>query len=159
MATTATILVGRMTWEEAVEVLSEFLLLENWQKDSDGTYAFIVDNQLEIRVFCIDWDYILFQGLIGAPLPTNGESARERLKLILQLNFARIEDNNDVLSIDSDARKIAITRKLMLKDLELNSLIDNIESFVKNVDFWFSAIEMRSIISNLSPLLNNLHHQ
>ncbi len=147
-----------MTWDEVVGVLSEFLLLENWQKDADGTYTFIVDNNLEVRVSCIDWDYVVLQGLIGDPLPSNMEGAKERLKLILQLNFAHITDSNDVLSLDPDTRKIAVTRKLMLKHLDFDSLISNVESFVKNVDFWFSAAERRSVISTLSPLLNNLHH-
>ncbi len=145
-----------MTSEEAINILSEFLLLENWEKDEEGSYVFVIDNQLEIRLSSLDKDYIVFQGLIGDPIPPNN-SAEERLKLILQWNFARIEDNNDILSIDNGTRKIAVVRKLALKNLELTSLLDNIESFIQNVDFWFTAIEKKSVKSNLSPLLNNLH--
>ncbi len=145
-----------MTWEEVIDILSEFLLIENWQKENDA-YAFIVDDQLEIRIMSLDKDSIIFQGQIGEPLPQSGNGAEARLQLILQWNFARIEDNNDVLSIDQNTRKIAVTRKLTLKHLNLNSLLENIESFVMNVSFWFLAIEKKSIASNLSPLLNNLH--
>lgn len=152
-------LVKIMTWEEVVDILSEFLLLENWQKDEEEAYTFVVDEKLEIRVMCLNSDYVIFQGRIGDTLPPSGNGAQERLKLILQWNFARIQDNDDVLSIDSSSQKIAIVRKLMLKQLDLHSLIDNIESFVKNVDFWFSAIEKKSVASNLSPLLSSLHLQ
>lgn len=146
-----------MTWNEVIEVLSEFLLIENWQKDEDDAYSFVVDEVLEIRIMCLDKENVIFQGRIGDPLPPNGNGAEERLKLLLQWNFSRVRDNNDVLSIDSVTRKIAIIRRLPLRLLKFQSLLDQLESFVKNVDFWLLAMESRSVASNLSPLLNNFH--
>lgn len=146
-----------MTLEEAVNILSEFLMIENWEKDENEAYSIIVDDQLEIRVISIDRDYVIFNGSIGEQLPSTGNSAEARLKQLLQWNFARIQDNNDVLSVDQQTRKISVTRKLALSKLELDSLLDNLESFVKNIDFWAAAAERKSVTIGLSPLLNHFH--
>jgi hypothetical protein len=103
-----------------------------------------------------DRAYVVFQGCIGETLPTSN-AAEARLRQLLQWNFARIEDNNDVLSIDQKSRRISIVRKILLEKLTVDSIFDHVESFVRNVDFWLAAAERKSVAASLSPLLNRFH--
>jgi hypothetical protein len=145
-----------MTWEEVLEVLSEFLMIEHWTKGDDQSYSIVIDDSIDMNFIPFDRTHVVFQGCIGDTLPTNN-AAEARLKQLLQWNFARIEDNNDILSIDPKLRKVSIVRKILLDKLTTDSILDHVESFVRNVDFWLAAAERKSVAASLSPLLNRFH--
>ncbi|MDR1255983.1 MAG: type III secretion system chaperone [Puniceicoccales bacterium] len=142
-----------MTWEEIVNVLSEFLMIEHWEKEEDGSYSIVIDESIEVNFIPLDKNYLVFQGCIGETLPANN-SIEAKLKQLLRWNFARIEDNNDVLSIDQRLRRISIARKILISQLSLDNLMDHVESFVRNVDFWLVAAERKTVAVGLSPLLS-----
>ncbi|MDR3274025.1 MAG: CesT family type III secretion system chaperone [Puniceicoccales bacterium] len=145
-----------MIWEEIIGVLSEFLMVEHWDKEDDGSYSVVIDDTIDISFIPASKTHIIFQGCIGEPLPTNN-SAEAKLRQLLQWNFARIEDNNDILSVDQKLRRISIVRKILLDKLTIDSLLDHVESFVRNVDFWLAAAEHKTSRTGLSPLLTRFH--
>jgi hypothetical protein len=104
----------------------------------------------------LDGTRIVFQGCIGEPLSTNN-SAEARLRQLLQWNFARIADNNDILSVDQRSLRISIVTKIFLDKLSVDSLLDHVESLVRNVDFWLAAAEYKTTVIGLSPLLTRFH--
>ncbi|MDR2436151.1 MAG: CesT family type III secretion system chaperone [Puniceicoccales bacterium] len=145
-----------MTWEDTIGVLSEFLMVERWDREEDGAYSIVIDDAIDINFIPSSSMHIVFQGCFGEPLPTNN-SAEAKLKQLLQWNFARIADNNDILSVDQKSRKISIVRKILLEKLSIDSLLDHVESFVRNVDFWLAAAEHKTTAAGLSPLLTRFH--
>ncbi|MDR0595212.1 MAG: CesT family type III secretion system chaperone [Puniceicoccales bacterium] len=146
----------RMIWEEIVNVLSEFLMVEHWNGGDDGSYSVVIDDVIDVNFIPVSKTYIIFQGCMGKALPANN-STEAKLKRLLQWNFARIKDNNDVLSVDQRSRRISIVRKILLEKLTVDSLLDHVESFVRNVDFWLAASEHKSMAAGLSPLLTRFH--
>jgi hypothetical protein len=145
-----------MIWEDTIGILSEFLMVENWDREEDGAYSVVIDDAIDINFIPFSSTHIVFQGCFGEPLPTNN-SAEAKLKQLLQWNFARIMDNNDILSVDQKSHKIAIVRKILLDKLSINSLLDHVESFVRNVDFWLAASEHKLTAVGPSPLLTRFH--
>ncbi|MDR2721095.1 MAG: CesT family type III secretion system chaperone [Puniceicoccales bacterium] len=145
-----------MTWEDTIGILSEFLMVEHWDREEDGAYSIVIDDAIDINFIPLSSMYLIFQGCIGETLPTNN-SAEAKLRQLLQWNFARIIDNNDVLSIDQKSRRISIIRKIFLDKLSVDSLLDHIESFVRNVDFWLAAAGHKATAIGLSPLLTRFH--
>jgi hypothetical protein len=73
-------------------------MVEHWDKEEDESYSIVINNTIGINFIPIGRTPIIFQGCIGEALPTNN-STEAKLRQLLQWNFARIEDDSDVLSV------------------------------------------------------------
>jgi hypothetical protein len=145
-----------MTLEEVLSILSEFFLIKDWEKNGSGEYSVVVDNKIDVSFIPVEKTHVVFQGCFGDALP-NSDAAEAKLKRLLQWNFARVQHNNDVLSVDQKSRRISVFRRISFDKLTMDSLLDHVDSFVRNVDFWLSASESKRVAVGLSPLLNRFH--
>ncbi|MDR0351134.1 MAG: CesT family type III secretion system chaperone [Puniceicoccales bacterium] len=127
-----------MEWGDAIGVLSEFFRVEDWETEIGGVYEIVLDKAIELKVYKAGSSTIVFNGIAGVTIDNNKQS-ESVLKKILQWNFGRIKDNNDTLSIDVPQRRLMITRKLELRDMDDYGIILEAESFVANLSFWSDA--------------------
>ncbi|MDR2735245.1 MAG: CesT family type III secretion system chaperone [Puniceicoccales bacterium] len=140
-----------MEWSEAVVILSEFFRVEDWATEIGGVYEVVLDKAIDLKVYKIDNNTIGLNGTVGEPIGDNKQS-ESVLKKILQWNFGRLKDNNDVVSIDMAQQKLLIIRRLGLKHIDDCEIIHQAESFVSNLSFWADATTTQQIpIQSLQP--------
>jgi hypothetical protein len=145
-----------MNYDEAVAIVSEMFRIGQWAGNEYGERYAVLDNDIEIRVFQETNDVMIVQGMFGDSIPnTSAANANEiRLRYLLQANFIRLIRYNDVLSIDKRTGRLATTRRIRILDASLDFIMDAIDSFVQNVDFWDVTLKRKQSFSSLSPLLN-----
>ncbi|MDR3144149.1 MAG: hypothetical protein LBT64_01455 [Puniceicoccales bacterium] len=145
-----------MEYDEAVAIVSEMFRIGQWASNEFGERHAILDNDIEIRVFQGARDVMVLQGMFGEPIPNASVANANEIKLryLLQANFIRLIHHSDVLSIDKKTGRLATTRHIRILEASLDFVMDTIESFVQNVDFWDATLKRKQSFSSLSPLLN-----
>jgi alpha-L-arabinofuranosidase len=145
-----------MRYEEALEVVSELFRISQWDSNEVGERYAILDNDIEIRVLQSASDMMVLQGMFGDVIQnTTAARANEiRMRYLLQANFTRIIQYNDVLSLDKRMGRLTTTRRVNLLNASDETVMDAVESFIKNIDFWDVAYKRKQSLSSMSPLLN-----
>jgi hypothetical protein len=144
-----------MEYTDAVDIISELFGINAWETGEYGERAAILDGHTEIRIFQAAQDLMIMRGMFGDPMPNaSAANANESgLRYLLQANFIRIVHSDDVLSIDKRTERLAVTRYLPLSGISMESILDSVESFVRNVDFWDMALKRKQPAAIISPLL------
>ncbi|MDR1432928.1 MAG: CesT family type III secretion system chaperone [Puniceicoccales bacterium] len=142
-------------YADAVDAVSELFRIDQWAEDECGERSAIVDGEMEIRVFHAKQDLMVVQGMFGEPMESisSANAAEGKLRYILQANFIRIIHSDDVLSLDKKTGRLAITRRIPLRDVADDFVIESIESFIGNIDFWDMALKRKQSSAMISPLL------
>ncbi|MDR2737466.1 MAG: CesT family type III secretion system chaperone [Puniceicoccales bacterium] len=145
-----------MEYVEAMEIVSELFKISQWAENEYGERHAVLDGDIEIRVFQESHDKMIIQGMFGEPIvnASAANSSELKLKYLLQANFIRLIHYDDVLSIDKKTERLATTRRISLANASLESIMDTIESFVQNVDFWDVAQRRKQSFASASPLLS-----
>jgi hypothetical protein len=144
-----------MEYAEAVELVSELFRISQWSEDEYGERYAVIDSDIEIRVFQSARDEMVIQGMFGDPIQNAAEANSSEIKLqyLLQANFIRLIHYSDILSIDKKTNRLATTRHISLISASEDSIMEAIESFVKNVDFWDVTLKKKQSFAAISPLL------
>ena len=146
-----------MQFEEAIDIISELFRIKQWTADGAGERHAIIDDDLEIKVFQENLDNIVLQGVFGDVMsgPSQISMNEAKLKYLLQANFIRLIHQNDVLSIDAKTDRLCTTRQIAIDKITTDELLDEVENFVQNIDFW-DVTAKRKRSSSMSPLLGLL---
>jgi hypothetical protein len=144
-----------MEYTEAVDIVSELFRINQWASNEYGEKYAILDNDIEIRVFQSARDKMVIQGMFGEPIQSlSAANANEiRFRYLLQANFIRIVQYDDVLSVDKNTNRLTTTRHISLLETSTGKVLDAVESFIQNVDFWDMALKRKQSFAIMSPLL------
>ncbi|MDR2432257.1 MAG: type III secretion system chaperone [Puniceicoccales bacterium] len=144
-----------MEYTEAVDIVSELFRINQWANNEYSEKYAILDNDIEIRVFQSARDKMVIQGMFGEPIhsPSMANANEIKLRYLLQANFIRIVQCNDVLSIDKRTNRLTTTRYISLLETSMEKVLDAVESFIQNVDFWDMALKRKQSFATISPLL------
>jgi hypothetical protein len=145
-----------MEYAEAVEIVSELFRICQWAENEYGERHAVLDDDVEIRLFQASSEEMIIQGMFGEPIANtpSANSSEIKLRYLLQANFTRIIHYNDVLSIDKKTDRLTTTRRIPLAGASAESVMEGVESFVYNVDFWNTALKRKQSFASASPLLN-----
>ena len=145
-----------MDYAEAIDIISELFRISHWASNEYGERYAVLDNDIDIRVSQSNSDTLVLQGMFGEVIPTGTVSAamEHRLSYLLQANFIRIIHEDDILAIDRQLQRLSITRNISLMHATFESLTDDVEAFIKSMDFWDMALQRKSSMAVLSPLLS-----
>jgi hypothetical protein len=122
---------------DAINILAQYFRVEEENIKDEGLEV-IIDQRLEIKcLYFSDTDFI-FYGYFGDKIQ---EKDIRRLSNMLQWNFARIADNEDTLSIESESNRLCLFRKKPLSSLFIDNILIEAESFISNVEFWADAFD------------------
>ncbi|MDR2812686.1 MAG: CesT family type III secretion system chaperone [Puniceicoccales bacterium] len=124
-----------MEWGEAIEFLVRYFRVEDHNVE-DSVCEIIIDEHLELKIAYLDGRFLVFWGYFAGEITEND---LPKLKNILQWNFARIMDTDDILSIESESNRLCLFRKRSLAELFTDNLFGEMESFVANLAFWADA--------------------
>jgi hypothetical protein len=144
-----------MEYTEAVDIVSELFRINRWANNEYGELYAILDNDIEIRVFQSARDKMVIQGMFGEPIygPSMANANEIRFRYLLQANFIRIVQYDDVLSMDKRTSRLTTTRYISLLETSTEKVLDAVESFIQNVDFWDMALKRKQPLVTMSPLL------
>lgn len=145
-----------MDYAEAIDIISELFRISHWASNEYGERYAVLDNDIDIRVSQSNSDTLVLQGMFGEIIPTGAVSAavEHKLSYLLQANFIRIIHDDVILAIDRQMRRLSITRNISLMHATFESLSDDVEAFIKSIDFWDMALQRKSSMAILSPLLS-----
>ncbi|MDR1595655.1 MAG: type III secretion system chaperone [Puniceicoccales bacterium] len=145
-----------MEYDEAVDIVSGLFRIEQWESDEYGERYAVLDREVEIRVFQRDKGILVIQAMFGEPI-RNADAANsneERLRYLLMANFARIIHNDEILSLDRRTGRPTTTKCIPLVSISFDFLVDSVESFVRNIDFWNMVLQWKQSSAAVSPLLS-----
>jgi hypothetical protein len=144
-----------MEYTEAVDIVSELFRISQWASNEYGEKYAILDNDIEIRIFQSARDKMVIQGMFGEPIQnlSAANASEVKFRYLLQANFIRIIQYDDVLSIDKRTNRLTTTRHISLFGTSMEKVLDVVESFIKNVDFWDMALKRKQSFATVSPLL------
>ncbi|MDR1232825.1 MAG: type III secretion system chaperone [Puniceicoccales bacterium] len=144
-----------MEYTEAVDIVSELFRISQWASNEYGEKYAILDNDIEIRMFQSARDKMVAQGMFGEPIqsPSAANASEIKFRYLLQANFIRIVQHDDVLSMDKRTNRLTVTRYISLLETSTEKVIDMVESFIQSVDFWDMALKRKQSSATISPLL------
>ncbi|MDR1173537.1 MAG: type III secretion system chaperone [Puniceicoccales bacterium] len=144
-----------MEYTEAVDIVSELFRISQWASNEYGEKYAILDNDIEIRMFQSARDKMVAQGMFGEPIqsPSAANASEIKFRYLLQANFIRIVQHDDVLSMDKRTNRLTVTRHISLLETSTEKVIDMVESFIQSVDFWDMALKRKQSSATISPLL------
>ena len=144
-----------MQFEEVIEIVSELFRISQWSANEYGERYAILDNDIEIRTFPEGSNVLVLQGMFGEPISGYSQmnTNESKFKYLLQANFMRIIQQNDVLSIDGQSDRLCVTRRVVIGNITAENLLNEVEDFVQNVDFWDVIARKKRASSTMSPLL------
>jgi hypothetical protein len=142
-----------MEYTDAVEIISELFGIGSWEVGEYGERAAIIDQHIEIRISRMADNIMLVRGIFGDAIPNASVANANEvgLRYLLQANCIRIIRDNDVLFLDKQTGRLATIRQIPLADASLGNIVDSVESFVRNVDFWDIALQRKQSSSIISP--------
>ncbi|MDR1528671.1 MAG: type III secretion system chaperone [Puniceicoccales bacterium] len=144
-----------MEYTEAVDIVSELFRISQWASNEYGERYAILDNDIEIRIFQSARDKMVIQGMFGEPIqsPSTANANEIKFRYLLQANFIRIIQYDDVLSMDKRTNRLTTTRHVSLLETSTEKVLNAVESFIQNIDFWDMALKRKQSFSTISPLL------
>ncbi|MDR2603042.1 MAG: type III secretion system chaperone [Puniceicoccales bacterium] len=144
-----------MEYTEAVDIVSELFRISQWASNEYNEKYAVLDNDIEIRVFQSARDKMVIQGMFGESIhsPSIANANEIKFRYLLQANFIRIVQYDDVLSIDKRTNRLTTTRYISLLESSTEKVLDAVESFIQNVDFWDMALKRKQSFATMSPLL------
>ncbi|MDR2776527.1 MAG: type III secretion system chaperone [Puniceicoccales bacterium] len=144
-----------MEYTEAVDIVSELFRISQWASNDYGEKYAVLDSDIEIRIFQSARDKMVIQGMFGEPVQSiSAANANEiKFRYLLQANFIRIIRYDDVLSIDKRTNRLTTTRHISLLETSTEKVLDVVESFIQNIDFWDMALKRKQSFATVSPLL------
>jgi hypothetical protein len=123
--------------------------------NQDGEKYAVLDNDIEIRVCQSARDKMVIQGMFGEPIQSSSiVNANEiKLRYLLQANFIRIVQYDDVLPIDKSISRLTTISYDSLLGTCTEKVFDSVESFIQNIDFWDPALKREQSFAMMSLLL------
>ena len=145
-----------MEYTEAVEIVSGLFKIDEWICNEYGERYAVLDGDIEIRLFQSNTNTMIIQAMFGDMIENSSaaNSCEQKLKYILQANFIQMIQSDNILSCDGKTKRLSVSEVINLIDSNLEFIADKVESFIRNVDFWDTAIRRRTSFVGLSPLLS-----
>jgi hypothetical protein len=110
--------------------------INQWGNNEYSEKYAIPDNKIEIRIFLSARDKMLIQEMFGEPIhsPATANTNEIKLHYLLQANFLRTVQYDNVFSIDQRAHRVTTTRWISILETSTEKVLDAIESLIQNAD-------------------------
>ncbi|MDR2806794.1 MAG: hypothetical protein LBB11_01390 [Puniceicoccales bacterium] len=137
-----------MGWEEIMDILACYFRVEDHHREHP-VFEVVIDERLSLKIIQGERNFIIFCGYFTEK---NTENDLQKLKHLLQWNFARIAETDDSLSIESESNQLCLFRKRHSSELFMDNIFAEVESFVENLEFWADAFEYMRVVPRGSGL-------
>jgi hypothetical protein len=104
------------------------------QRVEQGRYYFLFDGSLEVALFQTG-DRIYLEGRLEA-IPADNLQAEAVLTRNLKRHLARLQDKQEVLSMDPEDGRLVLFRQLPARSLSILDFEQAMEAFVNGLAFW-----------------------
>ena len=122
---------------ELQQLLSQFAKRYQFatpQLGGDGRCALLLDGDLEVMV--LQGGNRIYLEAQVLTLPTDQRQVEELLVQCLHLHLTRLQDKQEVLSVDPEGNDLVLFRPLPALGLTLVDFEQALESFVNSLEFW-----------------------
>lgn len=136
--------------KNTIHEIAKGLKLPAPEAGENDEYTFIFDDVLEVDILSLKKDSLILAAPITDTLPSPPET-EDFFKKILQWNFSRLKDYEEVLTWDPDSDSITLSKEIPFSELSEKPILGQLETFLNNLEFWKSAIAQKanSTISRL----------
>lgn len=125
--------------KDVINDIAKGLKIEVPQPDDDGEYTLVFDDNLEVYLFSLKQNSLILTSVISEELPNTTET-ENFLKKILQINFIRLKDHEEVLTWDPDFSLIILSKEIPFSNLSEKPILEHLEKFLNSLEFWQSTI-------------------
>lgn len=122
-----------------VNEISKGLKLPIPEPGEDDEYTFTFDEVLEVDILSLGKNSFILSAYVSEALPFSPET-ENLLKNILQLNFSRLKEYEEVLTWDPDFGSILLFKEIPFFELSTKPILSQLETFLNNLEFWKNAI-------------------
>lgn len=138
-------------FKSTVQELAKALQIEVPAPTDNGTYTFSFDdNTLEVDILSLKNNSLILLSPVSDPLDNSPET-EQLLKKLLQINFSRLKEYEEVLTWDPDSAQIILSQEIPFSTLSEKPLLRQLEQFLDNLEFWKSATAQQSTTSSHFP--------
>ncbi|GAB4271253.1 MAG TPA: hypothetical protein DIU37_03255 [Opitutae bacterium] len=137
-----------MTFDEAIGFITQELNLGPLSSDDAGHCSITFDGDMAVELF--PWnggEELMFWSTLMS-LDEEGMLSTEDFKKLLELNGPAIKYHEEVITIDRDANALVLYRALALNHVTQDALIEHLESFLNNLEFWLNIVKKESSTSS-----------
>lgn len=136
--------------KNVIDDIAKGLKITAPEPDEDGEYTFFFDNDLEVSVLSLKKDSLTLTAIACDDFPDTPEMD-DLFKKILQINFIRLKEYEEVLTWDPDSYAIILSKEIPFSDLSEKPILSHLENFLNSLEFWQSAIAQKPS-NTISPL-------
>lgn len=136
--------------KNVINDIAKGLKIESPEPTESGEYIFVFDDLLEITLTSLKKDSLIISAFVSDEL-SNTPETENLFKKMLQLNFIRLKDYEEILTWDPDSYAIVLSKEIPFSDLSEKPILDHLEKFLNSLEFWQAAIAQKANAST-SPL-------
>ncbi len=138
-------------FKNTVQELAKALQVDVPTPTDNGAYAFSFDdNTLEVNILPLKNNALILLSPVSNPL-NNSQETEQLFKKLLQINFSRLKDYEEILTWDPDSDQITLTQEIPFSTLSEKPLLGQLEQFLDNLEFWKSATAQQSTTAHPLP--------
>lgn len=123
-------------FKTTIQELTKALKVNLPEPEANGEYHFTFDGSLKIAILPTSKKDAL---VITAPITdslNNSPETENLLKKLLQTNFSRLKEYEEVLTWDPDSAQIILSKEIPFSQLSEKPLFGQLEKFINNLEFW-----------------------
>jgi len=129
--------------KDVINDIAKGLKIPPPEPNEDGEYVFVFDDLLEISLLSLKKNSLIISAAVSYEL-SNTPEMENLFKKILQLNFIRLKEYEEVLTWDPDSYAIVLFKEIPFSDLSEKPILDHLEKFLNSLEFWQGAIAQKA---------------
>lgn len=129
--------------KDVINDIAKGLKIKAPEPDENGEYTFVFDDKLEVSIFSLKKNSLTLKAIVSDELADTPET-ENLLKKILQINFIRLKEYEEVLTWDPDFYAIILTKEIPFSNLSEKPILEHLEKFLNSLEFWQSTIAQKS---------------
>ena len=115
--------------------LCEFLSVDGIESDSDGVFDIVFDGGLNVSFAALSRSQVLIRSEL-ATLPVDADERETVLRDYLQANMLLLKDQQNSLSLDTEAGKIWLYRIVLADRISVHDFSELLSVFVVTLEWW-----------------------
>ena len=141
-----------MELSKVIQDVASFFKKKPPTPDTKGRFSIAFDKNLKVEFFekSQSKDSFYIFGVIDEALKDTKEGT-DLLKLVLQWNFARLKDQKETLSWDSDRERLVLFKEVAYDQLSETPITKHLEDFLNHLTFWNKVIKEGPNTTSTSP--------
>lgn len=140
-----------MALPDIAKEIADHYKIETPLHNDEGNFPFTFNENLTLELFSIDKENVGILAKLGDPKELS-QDPQNFLKNVLQWNFARQQEQQEILTWDPKQNQIILFLRIPIITLSTKSIIENIEQFLSTLDFWVTTINQDPSSSIFSPI-------